>query len=154
MTSSPGFERIPDHFFQVREKIFVIDNNEFDIWEAQIKDVQSDSVSVHYPEFPDDDEVISDLRRLLTDTRVNRRIFNAQEAKRQVQLPPLSDGEEEPFSDRENDDKDIGDYDPNSAANKHGTKSRKGKKPKAGKLSKRFSKAPPEGVRRSPRRSG
>jgi hypothetical protein len=149
MVVKPGFERNPDHNFQVREKVFIIDNNGFDIWEAQIKDIQGGSVTVHYPGFPDDDEAINDFARVLVDGRVNRRIFNSQEATRQAQLPALSDGEKEPFSDDDDDEDKADEYEPGSPKSDK-KRSKKGKKPKKAVPKARR----PEGVRSSPRRGG
>jgi hypothetical protein len=154
MSGSPKFEYTPDHSFHPKEKIFVIDKNGFDIWEAEIVDIESGTFSVHYPAFPEDDEKISDSNRILVDTRVNRRIFNTQESNRQAQLPPLSEGEEEPFSDRDDDDDDAGDYQPASGSPRSDKKPKKGKKNKKSAKPSKPSTKRPEGVRLSPRRGG
>jgi hypothetical protein len=117
MSRTPKFERTKDHTYEVNEKVFVIDKNGFDIWEAQITTIQNGTYSVHYPEFPEDDEALPDTSRILLDTRVNRRIFNNQEGERQTILPALSEGEEEPFSDSDSyDDEEGDDYRPGTGS--------------------------------------
>jgi hypothetical protein len=157
--TAPKFEHQPDHSFHPKEKIFVIDTNGFDIWEGEIKDIENGSTfTIHYPDFPGEDEKISDVNRILVDTRVNRRIYNNQESSRQAVLPPLAEGEAEPFSDRDDDDDEAGDYQPSGGSPKSEKKTKKkSKKPKKGKPSKpskEIAKPRPEGVRSSPRRGG
>jgi hypothetical protein len=153
MTTKPAFEIVKDHEFKVREKVFVIDPNGFDIWEAVIVNANDGKIALRYPEYPADNEEFEDTARILVDTRVNRRIFNAQEATRQAQLPPLSSDQSEPFSDESESD-EAGDYaDPGSPGEtKKAKKPKKGKAPKKGKVEK--TKPRPKGARGSPRRSG
>lgn len=108
----PKFDIVEDHEFQVKEKILVIDPNGFDLWEGEIVAIEDGKYSIHYPEFPDDDETVEDTARLLVKNRVNTRIFNNQEASRNAQLPPLESGEEEPFDDNSDEDESEGDYKP------------------------------------------
>jgi hypothetical protein len=150
MGEHPDFEVVPDHEFKVKEKVLVIDANGYDLWEGVITSTENGRFAVHYPEFPEDDQELEDSSRILVDTRVNRRIFNTQEAARQTQLPPLSEDEEEPFSDHSDDAEDNGrDY----APAKGGGKPKKPKKAKKLKTKKDKSKPRPEGTRVSPRRS-
>lgn len=151
MEDKPQFEVI-DHEFKVKEKVYVIDPNEYDLWEGEITDIQDGKYSVHYPEFPEDDEVLEDTSRILAKTRVNTRIFNNQETQRQSTLPPLSSGEEEPFSDDSDDGDDGDDYEPVPVQEKE-KDPKKAKKPKRGKkLKEQPMKPRPEGARSSPRR--
>jgi hypothetical protein len=152
MSGRPDFEIVAEHDFKPKEKVLVIDQNGYDLWEGVIKAIKGEKISIHYPEFPGEDEDFDDTTRILVDTRINRRIFNTQEAARQTQLPPLSASEEEPFSDRSDDADDTGrDYAPARGLEKvkKGKKVKNGKKPKKDKVKPR-----PEGARVSPRRSG
>jgi hypothetical protein len=112
MPKAPKFERVKDHAFDVKEKVFVIDKNGFDIWEAEITQIQNGTYAIHYLEFPDDDENLTETNRILVNTRVNHRIFNQQESDRQTILPSLSEGEEEPFGSDDYSDGDSEDYRP------------------------------------------
>jgi hypothetical protein len=153
MTNPPSFDIVKDHEFKLKEKVFVIDPNGFDLWAGVITSTSGGKYSVHYPDYPQDDQEFEDTSHLLVDTRVNRRIFNSQEATRQTQLPPLSSGESEPFSDNSESD-EAGDYaDPGSPGEgKKSKKSTKAKRPKKGKVEK--VKPRPKGTRVSPRRTG
>ena len=145
----PKFDIVADHEFQAKEKVLVIDPNGFDLWEGEIMSVEDGKYSIHYPEFPDDDEVMEDTSRLLVKNRINNRIFNNQEASRQTVLPPLSDGEEEPFDDA-SDEESEGYYKPDPADGKEKAPKR-GRKPKKEKKEKP-AKPRPEGARSNPRR--
>jgi hypothetical protein len=151
MSSRPDFEIITGHDFKPKEKVFVIDPNGYDLWEGIITSIKSNKLGIQYPAFPGEDEELEDTSRILTDTRVNRRIFNMQEAIRQTQLPPLDSSESEPFSDRSDDpDSEGREYAPARGLEnpKKGKKPKKANKPKKDKVRPR-----PEGVRVSPRRS-
>ena len=151
MGEKPQFEFI-EHEFKVKEKVYIIDPNEYDLWEGEIRNIEDGKYSVHKPEFPEDDEVLEDSSRILAKTRINTRIFNNQETQRQSTLPPLSSDAEEPFSDESDDGDDGDDYKPVQADEKEkGPK--KPKKPKKGKKIKEQPIRPrPEGARSSPRR--
>jgi hypothetical protein len=146
MSKSPRFDAVEGHEFKPKEKVFVIDPNDFDIWEAIIVSVKDGKYKVHYPDYPQDDQEFEDASRLLADTRTNRRIFNSQEAARQTQLPPLESDESEPASEESGSD-DAGDYADRRAP--RDTKSKK--KPKKSKVPQ---KTRPKGSRVSPRRGG
>ena len=150
MEEKPQFE-VVEHEFKVKEKVYVIDPNEFDLWEGEITDIQDGKYSVHYPEFPEDDEVLEDTSRILAKTRVNTRIFNIQETRRQG-MAPLSSDDEEPVSDESDDGDDGDDYEPAPVQEKD-MSPKKAKKPKRGKKVKEQPVKPrPEGARSSPRR--
>ncbi|OHT04187.1 hypothetical protein TRFO_28419 [Tritrichomonas foetus] len=87
----------------------MIDPNGFDIWEATIVKIdESDGISVHYPQYPDDDETVKETSRILPKTRINTRIFKEQEKQRQM-------GEEEEY-DLEAQDEEGDDYAPGDGA--------------------------------------
>jgi hypothetical protein len=146
MPRAPRFERVKDHVFEVKEKVFVIDKNGFDIWQAEISDIQNGTYTIHYLEFPDDDEKLAETSRILVDTRINHRIFNNQESDRQTILPSRSEGEEEPFS-SDYSDGDSEDYRPRSGSPEPDSRSRR-----KGRKGKNAVKPRPKGARSSPRR--
>jgi hypothetical protein len=145
MGDAAKFEIVEDHEFKLKEKVLVIDSNGFDVWEAIITAINADTYKVHYPDYPQEDEELEGTSRILVETRINRRIFNAQEAERQTQLPLLGSSESEPFSEGSSSD-DAEDYaDTGSPSD--------AKKPRKGKaLKKREPKPRPKGARVSPRR--
>lgn len=79
----PNFERSKKPYFNKNEEVFVIDKNRFDIWEGVIsKRIYGNKYSVHYPSFPQDDEIIKGIRRILPKTKKNIDIFREQERLR------------------------------------------------------------------------
>ena len=151
MAETPAFERIEDHEFQPKEQVYVIDENGFDIYEAVIKSIEGLHYSVHYPEYPSDDQVLDGTARLLPKTRVNTRIYKNQEATR----AQIAGEDEEADSDapiEDDDDDNEQDFKPTAPPEKKNKK--KAKKPK--KLPKK--KEPkiiprPQGARSNPPRS-
>ena len=75
---NPDFERDENRQFRVDDKVYVIADNQYDIYEAEITAVNDGSYSVHYPEYPDDDTDV-DEESLLPITERNQRIFEEQE---------------------------------------------------------------------------
>jgi len=147
MSKEPEFERVVDHEFKLKETVFMIDPNGYDIWEGQITSIEGLKFSIHYPDYPNDDEVVEGTERMLVATKMNRRIFNNQEAKRSEILPALSSGEE-PFDDEDDEDDEGTDYRPAAP----GFGKEKGKKKKKSKDSRSKSKSRPEGARSNPPR--
>ncbi|KAH0789401.1 Mitotic apparatus protein [Histomonas meleagridis] len=150
--SKPKFEIDNDHEFKPKEKVLVIDKNEYDLWEGEISSIEGGVYKIHYPEFPDDDEELNDTSRLLVRTRKNLSIFRSQETKRQsadLESDDTTESSDSDDSDAEvSDDDDEGDYVPNAALKrKSSKKSKKNKK-------KTVSRTRPKGSRVSPRRSG
>jgi hypothetical protein len=93
----PAFERDPDHEFTVDEGVYVIDPNEFDIYEAKIEQATRTKCLVDYPEYPEDRGWVS-RRRVLSMTPHNIRIFDDQEAARQegnAEVEEAPDSEEQ-----------------------------------------------------------
>jgi hypothetical protein len=146
---APKFEIVQGHEFQAGEKVLVIDPNGFDLWEGVITSIKNGKFAVHYPEYETDDEEMDNTSRILVNTRINRRIFNNQEATRHTVLPPLEDGESEPFS--------YDSEEPSDAFDESGSDSpadRKTIKKTKSKPSKREKAKPrPYGARVSPRRA-
>jgi hypothetical protein len=152
--SQPNFSVEPNHEFKVKEKVFVIDGETgYDIWEGQIVAIENSKISVHYPEFPKEDETLENTSRLLVDNRANRRIYNQQQMTRNSK-----DGEsdeEDPSSSDDEDESDGEEYEPGDAepAEKMAKKAKKPKKVKKVKgKSKDISKPRPSGARTNPRR--
>ena len=76
--STPLFERNEDHEWRLDEKVYVLDESRYDIFEAIIVAVYEDGYDVHYPEWPDDDETV-EADRLVQITDKNTAIFIEQE---------------------------------------------------------------------------
>ena len=79
---NPVFERDPEHKFVEAEEVYVIDKNEFDIYEAVIQKVEGDKYHIHYPDYPQDDEVIEGTVRIVERNEANKAIYADQEASR------------------------------------------------------------------------
>ena len=78
--NTPKFE-YPDEsaVFQVGDEIYVISDNEYDIYEEIIEEITSDGTcKVYYPD-SEENEDISDFYRLLFRTAKNISIFQKQE---------------------------------------------------------------------------
>jgi hypothetical protein len=150
--SPPKFEIVQGHEFQAGEKVLVIDPNGFDLWEGVITSIKNGKYAIHYPEYETDDEELDNTSRILVNSRINRRIFNSQEATRHTVLPPLEDGESEPFSyetEEASEDDDVFDESgSDSPADKRAVRRPKAKPSKKEKIKPR-----PYGARVSPRRA-
>ena len=162
MGEPPNFERDDSHIFRTGENVLVIDPNGYDLWEATIRSVDDGRYSLHYPEFPSDDEVVEGTSRILVRNRTNARIFKQQEATRNA--PPPDEEEDEEPSESESDSSDNQaseeSYDDGEEADygrKATPRKKKGKNNKIkgrGKKNKKDVVKPrPEGARSSPRRS-
>lgn len=80
---SVELETPPDHTFKVREKVYILDTNGYDIWEGVIKSIDGNEFTISNPEYPKNSgQKISDLSRIFPVTKVNYRIFHEQEMKR------------------------------------------------------------------------
>lgn len=75
----PDFERVENHQFQKDEEVYMIDPNGLDLWEGIIEKVEGNKYSIHYPEFPTDDEDVEGTDRVLVRTDKNKEIYNNQE---------------------------------------------------------------------------
>ena len=75
---NPDFERDENHQFRLGDRVYVIADNEYDIYEAEITAVNDGSFSVHYPEYPDDDTDVGE-EYVLPVTERNQKIFDEQE---------------------------------------------------------------------------
>ena len=82
----PVFVHEEGHEWTQGEKIYVLDRNKFDIYEAEIKEIKQiknkNEYSIHYPEYPDDDFVAKTTTRFLVQNEANKKIFEEQEAVR------------------------------------------------------------------------
>ena len=76
------FEYSPEHKYQIGEKIYVIDPNGYDIWEAEIVEIGTTSWFVHFPDYPEDDGQYETPDQFLLRTEKNRSIFEKQEKAR------------------------------------------------------------------------
>ncbi|KAH0789799.1 Mitotic apparatus protein [Histomonas meleagridis] len=109
MSDTPAFEYPPeDQQFEVGQKIYVIDPNEFDIYEAQISAIDGNKYQIHYPDYPDDDGEIEGTKRFLIKTEKNNKIFEEQDRIRlQEEARALEEEEEEAESQEDEDDKNY-----------------------------------------------
>ncbi|OHS93217.1 Mitotic apparatus protein [Tritrichomonas foetus] len=156
-TSTPPFDYTKDHELKPKEKVFVIDPNGYDLWAGVVQSNENGKVAIHYPEYPDEDEVIEGdaQKRILYNNRTNSRIYNNQEMKREEKDQPDSEEEEEPSESSESEESTEGEYKPVNAPpadkdSKKNKKKGKGKKNKKGK--KDVVRPRPEGARSNPRR--
>lgn len=81
----PDFEIVEDYAFHEKEKVYIIDKNEFDIWEGVIDLIKNTEYSIHYPDYPTDDEDV-ERKRIIPCTHKNRNIFKHQEKQRRKYL--------------------------------------------------------------------
>ena len=152
MATAPEFEHIEDHEFKEKEKVYVIDANEYDIYEATIKSIEGLHYTVHYVDYPGEDETLDGTTRILPLSRINTRIFRQQEAARA--LKPAEGEEEEdelnePFGgDADDKEEDFKPAAPLENKPKKQKKAKKDKKKKQAPVSRR-----PEGVRTNPPRN-
>jgi len=100
MSELPQFERVAEHVYQKGEKIYVIDENDYDIYAAHIHDVKENAWDIHFPEYPDDDKVFNTTSRFLVSTPVNDKIFEEQD-KIRLELEKETEDEEEEFQEEE-----------------------------------------------------
>ena len=119
-------KRAPAHVFKKGETVYVIDGNEFDIYEAKITQINGDKYTIYYPDY-ELYEVIIDTRRLLPKNTKNNKEFKRQERirlkkekeQKQNQNVELDDDVEDRNSDNnsDNDDKNESDNDKNDNDN-------------------------------------
>jgi hypothetical protein len=93
---TPRFEFLPNHEFALRERVYVIDVNRYDIFPATIEDIKRTKCLVDFPEYPEEYGWIP-KNRILVVTPVNRAIFDEQERVRAESSEPKksSDAEED-----------------------------------------------------------
>jgi hypothetical protein len=80
-----GFELVNNHTFRAKEKVLVIDENGFDLWEGFIFSTRPDAYLINYPDDPRRDGPLPSQAHLLVNTPWNRAIFNAQQTARAKQ---------------------------------------------------------------------
>jgi hypothetical protein len=78
MDTLPSFDRDPNHAFLRGEVVYVIDPNDYDIWEACVVKITDRRYCVSYKDNACDDEWV-DKRRVLAKNVVNFEIFEEQE---------------------------------------------------------------------------
>ena len=151
MTQIPDFEIEEDHEYKPREKVYVRDQNGYDIYEGTIVSIELDSIKVR---MTDDNKDIRDLTRedILPNNRKNHRIFMEQDQKR-AQDGFEEEEEEKPkktvyYDDDLDDDED--DFDDESDDDEP-RKKKKGQKPRKSRKDKPI-KPRPAGARSNPRR--
>ena len=123
-------ERLTDHTFQKGEKVYVIDNNLYDIFEAEITDINDDGYDVYYPDY-ETDEIVG-VERLLPKTNKNNAEYERQERIR-VQKEKLEERKKKQEYGSESELEDDGNYgedDDEDEAPKKKTKPKKEKAPK------------------------
>ncbi|KAK8834377.1 hypothetical protein M9Y10_027685 [Tritrichomonas musculus] len=81
MNGTPDFDYPKSQkIYHKGEEVYVIDKNKFDIFKAVITHVHGQNkYVVHYPDFPQDDEIVNDRSRILSKTKTNNKIFREQE---------------------------------------------------------------------------
>ena len=107
MTTS--LQKVEGHEFKVRERVYVLDPNNYDVWEAVIKSMDGNKIELHYPDFPTSDEVVENEDRIFVQTKENTRIFRKQEADRAQNArgsDDTDDGEEEEYGSADSEDSD------------------------------------------------
>ena len=99
----PEFKFDADHKFVKGEKIYVIDENKYDIYEAEIQDVIDGKFKIHYPDYPQDDKTYDDSKRFLLRNDENKAIFDEQE---KIRLEKEQEEEEEEEEKKEEEEKE------------------------------------------------
>lgn len=98
---TPNFEFDEKHTFVKGEKIYAIDDNGFDIYEAEIEDIKDGKYKIHYPEYPDDDKEVENTKTLLVRSEANKKIYDEQEKVRVER-----ENEEEEMAEEEEEEKE------------------------------------------------
>lgn len=104
---APEFEFVADHKFAKGEKVYVIEPNGYDIWEAEINEVKSNGTyAVHYPAFPEDDcDISEEDKRILVQTKKNKKIFDEQEEVRNEKEEESEEAEDHDYVEEDDDEK-------------------------------------------------
>ena len=111
MEEIPKFDKDPKHVWKKGEKLFVIDTNGFDIYEAELKYVSPIAWHVHYPDYPEDDFTARSTERFLVMNETNLKIFDEQQNIRACKAAEEEEEEEETEPDDPEDDDARIDYD-------------------------------------------
>lgn len=98
MLNNPKFSREDTHVYMKGEKIYVVDNNEFDIYEAVVQDIVDGTYKIHYPDYPDEDFSTKSTASFLVQNAVNNEIYEQQEKIRRAKEASA------PAEDQDNDD--------------------------------------------------
>ena len=84
-----------DHIFKVNEKIYILESNEYDIFEAIITKIENGVFSVHYPDWPDDDRDFNSTKRFYPQTDKNTKEFLRQEIVRSNKTKSRNEGSDD-----------------------------------------------------------
>ena len=155
----PNFDYERDHELKPKERVLVIDPNGYDLWEGVVMSNDNGKVEIHYPEYPDEDEIIDGIdnqKRILVRNRTNTRIFRQQEMAREQNAQSDDEEEEENDESSGSDESNEPEYKPQNVpahVDKDKKKGKRGKKAKKNKKGKKDVIRPrPEGARSNPRR--
>ena len=152
MTQTPDFEIEDDHEYKPREKVYVRDQNGYDIYEGTIVSIDLDTIRVR---MTDDQKDVRDLSKddILPNNRKNHRIFMEQDQKR-AQDGFEEEEEQKPrkftYADDDLDEDDEDDFD-DETDDDMPKKRKKGQKPRKSRKDKPI-RPRPEGARSNPRR--
>lgn len=145
MSKQPEFEIDPNHEFKSKEKVYLIDTNGYDIWEAKITAVDGNKYTVQLLEDRKHTETVEGTERLLAWTRANTKICKEQDIRRASNNKASSESDEAEEDADEEEGPDFVDDDDEPSKGKKQKKPSKSKK-NASKPSK------PSGTRSNPRR--
>ena len=95
---TPKFDHKNKTKIRENDEVFVIDNNGVDIWDAVVlhREMRKNIYHIHYPDFPEDDEKIKGVTRLLVKSQKNIEIFRMQEEvrrKKEEEIEDLDEGQ-------------------------------------------------------------
>ena len=104
-------EHVQDHVFEKGETAYVIDPNEFDIYEVKITQIDGDKYTLYSPDY-ETDEVVIGTSRLLPQTTKNNAEFKRQEVirlRKEKKLNENNESNSRKNSDSNSDDSDSDD---------------------------------------------
>jgi hypothetical protein len=100
MNLCPSFDHQINHQFHLGETVYVIDDNDYDIWEARVKKLEQKRIFVSFEHEIDNDQWIN-RKRILMQNDVNNEIFREQERIRKIKCLRESEFENEVLEDAE-----------------------------------------------------
>ena len=102
-------ERADSSSYEVGDKVYQYQYNLYDIFEAKIRCILDDCVYVHYPDYPDDDEVVC-YERILPSTSKNQEEFNRQEKIREQKERMYNDNSDDEYDSEDSEDQTEPEY--------------------------------------------
>ncbi|KAK8843632.1 hypothetical protein M9Y10_024692 [Tritrichomonas musculus] len=84
----PDFDFNRKRSYLPNDDVFVIDKNGFDIFEAVVMSVTNSGYSIHYPDFPQNDEQVG-IERIIDKSEKNIDIFKKQEENREKKVAEI-----------------------------------------------------------------